>query len=126
MVLSEWWRVHCIYQSDAVPECSAGNPRSGTNRLPVYTRGCPGYSYSAADSQSCCSVYVPRSGLFSYYYGQAKKVYDSGKYEQSIPLFEKSLFATPNNLVARYYYVLALSKAKPTYSIQKKLYARWC
>lgn len=58
----------------------------------------------------------------SYYYGQAKKVYDSGKYEQSIPLFEKSLFATPNNLVARYYYVLALSKAKPTYSIQKKLY----
>lgn len=58
----------------------------------------------------------------SYYYGKAKKVYDSGKYEQSIPLFEKSLFASPNNLVSRYYYVLALSKSKPTYSIQKKLY----
>ena len=43
--------------------------------------------------------------LGSYYYGQAKKVYDSGQYEQSIPLFEKSLFATPNKIVARYYYV---------------------
>lgn len=58
----------------------------------------------------------------SYYYGQAKKVYDSGKYEQSLPLFEKSLFVSPNNLVTRYYYVLALSKSKPTYSVQKKLY----
>lgn len=62
----------------------------------------------------------PLSG--SYYYAKAKKLYDSGKYEQSISIFEKSLFATPNNLLSRFYYVLALSKSEPTYSVQKKLY----
>lgn len=58
----------------------------------------------------------------SYYYSQAKKLYDGGKYEQAIPLFEKSLFASPNNLLTRVYYVFALSKAEPTFTVQKKLY----
>ena len=58
----------------------------------------------------------------SYYYGQAKKLYDGGKYEQSIPLFEKSLFASPNSLLTRVYYVFALSMAEPTFTVQKKLY----
>lgn len=58
----------------------------------------------------------------SYYYGQAKKLYDGGKYEQAIPLFEKSLFASPNNLLTRIYYVFALSKAEPVFTVQKKLY----
>lgn len=62
----------------------------------------------------------PFSGM--YYYNAAKKMYDAGQYEKSIPIFEKSLFSDPKNLLARFNYVLALSKAKPTLSVQKKLY----
>lgn len=62
----------------------------------------------------------PFSGM--YYYNAAKKMYDAGQYEQSIPVFEKSLFSDPKNLLARFNYVLALSKSKPTLSVQKKLY----
>ena len=57
-----------------------------------------------------------------YYYNAAKKMYEAGQYEQSIPVFEKSLFSDPKNLLARFNYVLALSKSKPTLSVQKKLY----
>ena len=66
---------------------------------------------------------VFRSPIFgNYYYNQAKKLYDSGKYEASVPVFEKSLAINPNKVLSRYYYVNALSKSKPIYSVQKKLY----
>lgn len=55
-------------------------------------------------------------------YNIAKSMFDGGKYEQSLPYFEKSLFANNKGIQARYYYVMALSKSKPTYSVQKKLY----
>lgn len=58
----------------------------------------------------------------SYYYNKAKEMYSMGKYEQSLPLFEKSLFSDPKSILTRFYYVLALSKSNPTYSVQKKLY----
>lgn len=58
----------------------------------------------------------------AYYYGKAKNLYMAGKYEESLPVFERSLFGDPKNLLTRFYYVLALSKSKPTYSVQKKLY----
>ena len=53
-----------------------------------------------------------------------KKMYEAGQYEQSIPVFEKSLFSDPKNLLARFNYVLALSKSKPTLSVQKN-YMIW-
>ncbi len=62
----------------------------------------------------------PFSALVNY--NIAKSMYDGGKYEQSLPYFEKSLFADNKGIQARYYYVMALSKSKPTYSVQKKLY----
>lgn|SRR5574344_181325 len=58
----------------------------------------------------------------SIYYNKAKALYNAGQYEKSLPMFERSLFASPNSLLPRFYYVLALSKSEPTYSIQKKLY----
>lgn len=57
-----------------------------------------------------------------YNYNKAKALLDSGRYEESLPYFEKSLFAQPKGILARFYYVTALSKSKPTYSVQKKLY----
>lgn len=57
-----------------------------------------------------------------YNFNKAKALYSEGKYEQSLPYFERSLFADKKGLLARFYYVLALSKSKPTYSVQKKLY----
>ena len=57
----------------------------------------------------------------SYYYNKAKALYSAGQYEQSLPLFEKSLFSDPKNILTRFYYVLALSESEPTYSVQKKL-----
>jgi len=57
-----------------------------------------------------------------YNYNKAKTLYKSGQYEQSLPYFEKSLFAAPKNVLTRFYYVLALSKSKPAYTVQKKLY----
>ena len=62
----------------------------------------------------------PLSG--AYYYNKAKQMYAAGQYEQSLPVFERSLFSDPNNILTRFYYVLALSKSEPTYSVQKKLY----
>lgn len=62
----------------------------------------------------------PLSGM--YYFNKAKNLYASHNYEQSIPLFERSLFSDEKNLETRYYYVLALSKATPTYTVQKKLH----
>ncbi|MBD5401253.1 matrixin family metalloprotease [bacterium] len=58
----------------------------------------------------------------AYNYNKAKSLYISGQYEQSIPLFEKALFATPKDILIRFYYIRALSKVKPTYSVQKKLF----
>lgn len=55
-------------------------------------------------------------------YNKAKDLYKTGQYEQSLTYFEKALFAKPTDILSRFYYVLALSKAKPTYTIQKKLY----
>jgi len=62
----------------------------------------------------------PFSALYNY--NQAKALYDSGKYEQSLPYFEKSLFADSKGILARFFYVMALSKSKPVFSVQKKLY----
>lgn len=62
----------------------------------------------------------PFSALYNY--NKAKSLTDSGQYEQAIPYYEKSLFADPKGLLARFYYVVTLSKAKPTYSVQKKMY----
>ncbi len=62
----------------------------------------------------------PLSAMYNY--NKAKDFYSKGQYEQSLPYFEKSLFASPNGILARFYYVLALAKSKPTYSVQKKLY----
>lgn len=56
------------------------------------------------------------------YYNKAKALYTAGKYEESIPVFEQSLFADSKSVLARFYYVLALSKSEPTYEVQKKLY----
>ena len=58
----------------------------------------------------------------TYNYNRAKSLYDNNNYQMSLPYFEKSFFANPNNSLNRYYYVMALSKSKPTYSVQKKLY----
>ena len=57
-----------------------------------------------------------------YNYNKAKDLYKLGKYEQSLPYFEKALFASPKDELSRFYYVLALSKTPPTYRIQKRLY----
>ena len=58
-----------------------------------------------------------------YNFNKAKELYQSSNYEQSLPYFERALFASPKDSLMRYTYVLALSKAKPVYSVQKKLYA---
>lgn len=58
----------------------------------------------------------------SHYFNQGKKLYNSGQYDSSIKLFERSLQANPKNPTTRYYYALALSKSTPTYSNQKSLY----
>lgn len=56
------------------------------------------------------------------YYNKAKTLYTAGKYEESLSVFERSLFADSKSVLARFYYVLALSKSEPTYEVQKKLY----
>lgn len=62
----------------------------------------------------------PVAGM--YYYNKARDLYNAKQYEQSLPLFERSLGADNKNLLTRFYYVLALSKSEPTYDVQKKLY----
>lgn len=62
----------------------------------------------------------PFSALYNY--NKARSLYENQQYEKSIPYFERSLFADPKGILARFYYVLALSNANPTYSVQKKLY----
>lgn len=57
-----------------------------------------------------------------YNYNKARALYNQKQYEQSLPYFEKSLFADPKGILARFFYVLALSKSEPTYSTQKKLF----
>lgn len=57
-----------------------------------------------------------------YNYNKARDLYNQRQYEQSLPYFEKSLFADPKGILARFFYVLALSKSEPKYSIQKKLF----
>lgn len=57
-----------------------------------------------------------------YNFNKGKELYLANNYEQSLPYFERALFATPKDNLMRYTYVLALSKAKPTYTVQKKLY----
>ena len=58
----------------------------------------------------------------SHYFNKGKTLYNSGQYDASIKLFERSLQANPKNSNARYYFALALSKATPTYSNQQSLY----
>ena len=61
----------------------------------------------------------PFSALYNY--NKAKSLYDTKQYEQSLPYFERSLFADSKGILARFYYVSALSKAEPKCSVQKKL-----
>lgn len=69
-------------------------------------------------------IVVYKSPLSSaYYYNKAKSLYNAGMYEEAITVFERALFADKKNMLTRFYYVLALSKAEPKLSIQKKLYA---
>ncbi len=68
-------------------------------------------------------LFWTHSGMSSdYYTNKAKKIYDAGNYQESIPIYEKALAANPENANARYYYVNALSKSKPNYTVQKKLF----
>lgn len=69
-------------------------------------------------------VYLLYKSPFSalYNYNKARDLYNQGRYEQSLPYFEKSLFADSKGILARFFYVMALSKSEPTYSVQKKLY----
>lgn len=62
----------------------------------------------------------PFSAMLNYQ--QAHNLYSQGQYEKSLPYFERSLFADPKGILARFYYVLALSKSAPTYKVQKKLF----
>ena len=62
----------------------------------------------------------PFSALYNF--NKAKSLYEANQYEQSLPYFERSLFADSKGVLARFFYVLALSKSKPTYSVQKKLF----
>lgn len=62
----------------------------------------------------------PFSALYNY--NKAKALCDLEQYEQALPYFERSLFASPKGILARFHYVVALSKSKPTYSVQKKLH----
>lgn len=57
-----------------------------------------------------------------YNYNKAKSLYEAKQYEQSLPYFERSLFADSKGILARFFYVLALSKSEPKYSVQKKLF----
>lgn len=57
-----------------------------------------------------------------YYFNKGKVLYEQGKYDSSLKFFERSLQANSKNSMARYYYVLALSKGTPTYSNQESLY----
>ena len=61
----------------------------------------------------------PFSALYNY--NKAKSLYDTKQYEQSLPYFERSLFADSKGILARFYYVSALSKAEPKCSVQKNL-----
>ena len=58
----------------------------------------------------------------TYNYNTAKGLYDKGQYEKSLSHFERAYFASPKNSINRYAYAMALSKSRPTYSVQKKLY----
>ncbi|MDE6138020.1 MAG: matrixin family metalloprotease, partial [Candidatus Gastranaerophilales bacterium] len=49
-------------------------------------------------------------------------MYQQGQFEQSLPYFEKSLFADSKGILTRFFYVMALSKSEPKYSVQKKLF----
>ena len=62
----------------------------------------------------------PFSALYNY--NKAKALYEANQYEQSLPYFERSLFADSKGILTRFFYVLALSKSKPVYSVQKKLF----
>ncbi|MBE7712762.1 MAG: matrixin family metalloprotease [Cyanobacteria bacterium SIG26] len=62
----------------------------------------------------------PFSALYNY--NKAKALYDDAQYEKALPYFERSLFADSKGILARFFYVLTLSKVKPTYTVQKKLY----
>ncbi len=66
-------------------------------------------------------IYIsPIGGML--YFTHGKILYDAKKYEQSVSWFERSMKNSPRNKTSRYYYVLALSKLKPTYSVQEKIY----
>ena len=64
-----------------------------------------------------------KSPYFSAYnYNKAKSLYTNSNYEQAIKYLETAVSSNPKDLTSRVLYVRALSKVKPTFSVQKKLY----
>lgn len=57
-----------------------------------------------------------------YNFNKAKELCRANHCEQALPYYERAIFATPGDAVLRSSYVAALSKVKPVYSVQKKLY----
>lgn len=56
------------------------------------------------------------------YYNKALKEYKAGNYEASAKHFEHIINNDKSNKNARFYYIRALSKLKPTYSVEKGIY----
>lgn len=57
-----------------------------------------------------------------YNFNKAKELCRADHCEQALPYYERAVFAAPDDSVIRTSYVAALSKVKPAYSVQKKLY----
>jgi len=58
----------------------------------------------------------------NYNFNKAKNLCRANHCEQALPYYERAIFATPGDAALRSSYVAALSKVKPVYSVQKKLY----
>ncbi len=70
-----------------------------------------------------CFLFWTKSSMSSdYYANKGKSAYKAGDYKEAISNLEKSLSSNPKNSNTRYFYVLALSKVEPTYSVQKKMF----
>ncbi len=57
-----------------------------------------------------------------YYYKKGKELFNLKQYDAAVRVLERSLYANHKNPAARYYYVLSLINAAPTYGNQESLY----
>lgn len=71
---------------------------------------------------SCLLIwkYTPLSG--NYLYNKGKQLYKLERYEEAASIFEEALISDSDNPAYRYFYVSALLKMKPVFSVQQKLY----